>query len=110
MDILEGNKLIGVFLGAERIDDDEDNFPDGYYWQPNTWEKPLSLPYLAEDWEFHSNWNWIMPVISRIKNMECDEYTLIDNIDYALTNVDIYHAFVSVVEYVEWYSKQKESN
>ena len=56
MDILEGNKLIGATLfGAEYIDDDEDNFPDGYYWQHNVWEKPLKLPYLAEDWEFHSN-------------------------------------------------------
>ena len=64
MDILEGNKLIGTTLfGAECIDDDEDNFPDGYYWQHNAWEKPLKLPYLAEDWEFHSNWNWTMPMI-----------------------------------------------
>ena len=64
MDILEGNKLIGTTLfGAEYIDDDPIAYPGGYYWQPNRHYDEVDLPYDVKDWEFHCDWNWIMPTI-----------------------------------------------
>ncbi len=141
MDILEGNKLIGTTLfGAEYIDDDPIAYPGGYYWQPNKFDEDFDLPYSAWDWEFHSDWNWLMNVVDKIGKLEnfiypdgMFKYLVKFNIEIGNNSVEIYGTYeelgdksiphievykgvlieniwIACVEFIEWYNKQKESN
>ena len=55
----------------------------------------------------NNDWNQLMQVIDSIKCVECEEYTLLDNIDYALTTIDIEATWLSAIEFLKWYNEQK---
>lgn len=95
--ILEGNKLIAIFMGRcgkrnKRL-----------YW--------VNIPGVewvyVEDMKFHSSWDWLMPVVEKILNIcqENDEmekyYTITDAIP------DIESVWLACVEFVKWYNEQK---
>jgi hypothetical protein len=64
--ILEGNKLIGVFDGATFVNDAPEEYPNGYY----IGELDEMLP---ENWNYHVSWDWLMPVIEKICKTEIIE-------------------------------------
>jgi len=56
---IEKQIKIGLWLGAEFVNDAQDDFPDGYYMMPYR-EDGFDLPYYAKDWEFDFNIDWQM--------------------------------------------------
>lgn len=57
-EILEGNKLIAVFMG--------DYFDTGL--EPSYYIR-YNKEYKLEDSQFHCSWDWIMPVVDKINGM-----------------------------------------
>lgn len=66
-EILEGNILIGEFLGMIWINDDVVSYPNGYWLCTN--EEDTDIPLEVKDWEFHFDWCWLMPVVERISKL-----------------------------------------
>lgn len=67
-EIIEGNRLIAEFLGSKFINDAPEDYPNGYYYQPEEMEGdcPTGIP---EDWCFESSWDWLMPVVEQIESL-----------------------------------------
>ena len=98
-EIIEGNRLIGIFLGMEYVNDAPSDYPEGYYVSEDN-ELAYYLPYSIEDWEFYLSWDWLMPVIERISN-QCEEPEELDNLKYALLTNNIDEAYKFVVDYIK---------
>ena len=95
--IIEGNKDIAEFMGVLRYRPDADFIE-------------LNESDLCEliDAEYHSSWNWLMPVVKRILIIasEMDEmeryHVVIDNMP------DVQAVWLAVVEFIKWYNANKE--
>ena len=73
MNTIEGNKLIAEFMGGKKF-----YFTDEL---DETWEgiKINNSPYPFHKLEYHSSWNWLMPVVEKIARLKLkyeneDEY------------------------------------
>jgi len=68
-EIIEGNRLIAEFLGSKFINDAPEDYPNGYYYQPEEIEGdcPTGIP---EDWCFESSWDWLMSVVEKIESLD----------------------------------------
>lgn len=97
-EIIEGNRLIAEFLGSKFINDAPEDYPNGYYYQPEEIEGdcPTGIP---EDWGFESSWDWLMPCIGKISNV-CEEPEELDGLKYALLTNNIEEAWKFVVNYL----------
>ena len=91
----EANKLIAEFMGS--------NLNGLESWQ------------YEEELQYHTSWDWLMPVITRVKNIDPDwmdqeAHHIIDDIDDALTCCwgmeDVYRY---TVEAIMNYNEYKES-
>ena len=106
--ILKGNKLIAEFMDIEY-----DSADETYHF--DNWRG-------IEHLEYHTSWNWLMPVVEKIENitggmligrMFCEiEYQ--DPIKRDLhfkvriaSGVKINAVHGAVVEFIEWYNQQK---
>jgi len=66
---IEGNTLIGIYLGAEFINDAPDEYPNGYYINGSFDD------ILPEHWEFNCLMDWLYPVYQKITTfMDSEEY------------------------------------
>lgn len=107
-EIIEGNKLIAEFMGYK------EGFPhkiDRYGYEQTVEGYRIDYDDVAiEDLEFHSDWNWLMPVIRKIigycineseKAFLSNEYTsILETIPLAI----IEDSFKVVVEFIKWYN------
>ena len=131
-EILEGNKLIAIFIGAEFVNDAPDDYPKGYYYLTS---EEFDLPYAAEDFNFHASWDWLMPVVEKIENQ-----TLQCNRDYYFSmgsviggkyqcyieksapgmskpmymkgykaDTFIQAVYISIVKFIKWYNENKKT-
>ena len=56
------NELIAEFMGAEFVNDDLDNFPNGYY---------INHREMLPSWfDYDNSWDWLMPVVEKIRTLE----------------------------------------
>lgn len=63
---------------------------------------------LIEDAEFHSSWNWLMPVVAKIGNLTANKNSrLWDNVTLGLIAVDIKLIYKAVIEYIKWYNNER---
>lgn len=67
-EILEGNKIIAEFMGViyHPPTRTEDYYYMGGY---KEWEYPDGTFYQTDDLEYHTSWDWLMPVVEKIENM-----------------------------------------
>ena len=123
-EILEGNKLIAEFIGfVLNYIDEEKTMP---YYIHN--EKYLSNPpstillYKGEELQFHSSWDWLMPVVEKIESINItDENYYAVNIRYDECCIEscaddywIAHSlpnqskltstYKATVEFIKWYN------
>ena len=127
--ILEGNRLIGLFLGMEHVNDAPLIYPGGYYVSEDTNE--LDLPRFVEQWEFHTSWDWLMPVLKKInfeynitianiadENIQYCE--IISNIHDDLLQITwvesridkaelIEVVYAAVINFIKWYNTEKDA-
>lgn len=102
----EGNKLIAEFLGAkchkgigELKKHTYAKFPD------NSDECGMTLN--IEKLKYHYSWDWLMPVVKRIRlGLGGDSYWF-DHFNEALDSVDIEKIWMATVGFIKWNNEQK---
>jgi len=121
MNTQENNKLIAEFMGFQKTNigwyDSEEIMP------------PLSNTYDSNTFDehelaFHKSWDWLMPVVEKIEDIECKE-TSTELIGYHLYDVEIrqnvttihrtnieetlgdklFNTYNAVVEFINQYNK-----
>lgn len=110
MDTLESNKLIAVFDGAENLANE------------NEWYRlPNKAAVRAKELEYHTDWDWLMPVVEKIEAIELDNFTckfdIINRNEVEIsagdtpvfysgfnTNSKLTSVWVGVVNFIQWYN------
>src|SRR5690606_36071729 len=66
--VVSGSALIAEFLGSKFINDAPEDYPNGYYYQPEgvEYDCPTGEP---DEWSFNSSWDWLMPVVDKIESL-----------------------------------------
>jgi len=82
----ENNKLIAEFMGWGKNND--------YLFPPNDESMHTIDAWKAEDIPYHKSWDWLMPVIHKIKENDLD----FDVLEIGLPIDDVYQ---SVVEFIK---------
>ena len=105
----ENNKIIAEFMGVKPrlISPDVYGYSDSPFFSciHDTPEKVIES--ISKYAKYHSDWNWLMPVIAkcRIESNEEDSYW--EAIYYSLADLDIDNVYTAVVSFIEWYNANK---
>lgn len=67
-----------------------------------------SYSYASHELEYHSSWDWLMPVVEKIKLLTSTQNEYYGRIINALFTVDINNVYKAVVEFIKWYNQQKQ--
>ncbi len=103
METIENNKLIAEFMGVKTITIDElkstlkQNRENGFIHTPQA--------HVVDDLKYHTEWNWLMPVIGKISDF-CEEPQELDSLKYSLLSADIKTAYYQVVEFIKEFNNQ----
>jgi hypothetical protein len=63
---LSTNIMMGIYLGMEYVNDDP-YLPKGYFIDSGNRDDLMWIDSdYPEDWQFHENWNWLVPLIQKI--------------------------------------------
>ena len=97
----ENNRLIAEFMGYTLNENDE--YPIEYITVQGHWDT-CSI----QDLNYHKSWDWLMKVVEKIEN-----FNFVDNIFWVSVcrrymGAPIEVMFESVVEFINFYNKQKE--
>lgn len=116
-EIIEENVEIAKFMNAEFRSWKDNKL--AYY----RFEFPINGTYAfhKQDLKYHSSWDWLMPVVAKIKNMKHDPKecfmgtTLERHIEFSnVTELPIYTpiatVFQAVVSFIQWYQNQILNN
>tara|TARA_R110000824_G_scaffold244397_6_gene433188 strand:+ start:1848 stop:2228 length:381 start_codon:yes stop_codon:yes gene_type:complete len=72
---MEENKLIAEFMGFPKQQDAVDDRTIAYYvgesilWTDNTDNENEYDVFHPDDMQFHTSWNWLMPVVDKIESL-----------------------------------------
>ena len=104
-EIIEGNKLIAEFMGVD---------VDSY----TSYAEELRKCYSESDLEYHSSWDWLMPVVDKLMSTkQCDMIIHAKNlvvISYGGKTFSYYemslieNVWIAVVEFIKWYNSQNK--
>jgi len=99
----KNNKLIAEFMEAKQYDK-EDNYI--YFDETNNMfsNDTISIKNL----KFHSDWNWLIPVIEKCRESQIfGSERLINNIYRRLLKLDLLATYENVVDFIQWNNQQK---
>ncbi len=123
--IIEGNKLIAEFMGAECLSPKTkfSYFDFGNDWSENEgiFQQKIHIRML----KYHSSWDWLMPVVEKVRDKNCivsiwfnrqlnTNNTTIANFedgwkkDINISGVGIESTYKSVIEFIKWHNNQKK--
>jgi hypothetical protein len=89
-EILEGNRLIAEFMEVDRF-------------EAGSWQLYIQMT----NGSYHSSWDWLMPVIIKIRELLCEaEFTNRLGYDLHYTQ-DIKKIWNSCVLFIKWYNQNK---
>ena len=91
---IKNNRLIAEFWGMELGDDKTMYYDDAENLHPPT---PIN------ELKFHSSWDWLMPVVVKIKGMNIEDEEMFNEIDFYVTS-SIENLYSAVVRFIEWYN------
>lgn len=120
----ENNRLIAEFMGYKLVDKEWDLYetPECMYDIRDT-SGDLNMKPAGSEMCFHSSWDWLMPVVEKIRINELVENFNInitcDAIIEGLNGLDIHVyagqydttlmvTYQAVIQFIEWYNEQKE--
>ena len=86
---MNNNKLIAEFMGLET--------PDGCYFEHLTKEGNRELTHHIL-LQYHTSWDWLMPVVDKIENGGLDPHELIDKALYNREIEDLHDACVTLIK------------
>ena len=105
---LSGNKLIAKFEYGdlcENLDSDDDCLvrdDDTNY-----------IDFYVSDARYHDSWDWLMPVIKKIRSIHNEEFTFAEYDDATAIikyinpyDYDIDFVFENVVKFIKWYNER----
>lgn len=123
-EILEGNKLIADFMGL--VYEPETEIYDSSSQDPPYTRKERWLGFASgivtpvyETLQYNSSWDWLMPVIRKMKSMQHDpnEMFMGTTLDRAMQFANVLERpiyapinviWLRVVEFIKWYNNQKK--
>lgn len=112
---MENNGLIAKFMGQKKNKNgkyDIPKHPYEYHWMGNSYD------YFPENMRYDQSWDWLMPVVKKIKDIaeefEYDtfNYSAFESIfDIDMTcsdfmNNNIEGIYERCTEFIEWYNKE----
>ncbi len=104
MNTQENNRLIAEFMNLDMYPP-HDDYPLLYDCslidQDPQW-------YALEEFQYHTSWDWLMPVIEEIDHLEYESERL-DKINQALVTKVIEDVYNAVVEFIKWYNQNKQT-
>ena len=120
-DIIKGNKLIAEFIGFKRLNPDN-SFRLHQWWDINTGKKQHIFKGCDHSLEFHTSWDWLMPVIQKIEKTGefsvtifkgcCDIHysSSLDKYDFEPIEKGggqpkILSTYQAIIEFINWYNK-----
>jgi hypothetical protein len=66
--------------------------------------KKVAYTYGYIKW-YETEWNWLIPVVQKIKSLNLEDKSATDKIDFYLTGVNKKETFNSCVEFIKWYNE-----
>jgi hypothetical protein len=103
----ENNILIADFIGLE-LEENHDGTIEVYAIETTRDIANSQVDfYEAHELLYHFSWDWLIPVIAHIKNLNLEEPSETYRIDFYLTGCNIEYTYEAVVEFIKWY---KENN
>jgi hypothetical protein len=114
MNTAENNKLIAEFMGYKLFGGNKyciDAHPQKRFVHKGLLNE--SVDFTPEQMQFHTSWEWLMPVVRKIVELSCNdnddaflsnEYTNILEIIPLAIREDSYKV---VVEFIKWYNENK---
>ena len=110
----ENNRLIAEFMGFQTQTDAVDDRVLAYYIgdvinADNSENENEENVFHPDDMKFHTSWDWLMPVVSKITNQEkyiglMHRENIMDTVPYGM--IDDTYSYV--VGFIEWYNKQNK--
>ena len=101
VEIEKNNKLIAEFMGLSMYTEDKvliSSYQDGQ-------------PQQVQTAEYNTSWEWLMPVIHKIKNdipMEFLRSNEMKRVNNHLLTIHIEWTYTAVVAFLEWYNKENK--
>jgi hypothetical protein len=109
-EIIEGNKLIAVFMGNER-NRDSNSKARFKHWAIEGWGW-----FDDNDLRYHTSWEWLMPVVDRIidlhhksKGTALGKSTEFDNVLSQPIWTPKTELYKAVVRFIQWLNQQAPS-
>lgn len=102
--VLEKNKLIAFFMGADKADEDE-----SFVWLPKFNGKRGKVSCHVNDLKYNASWNWLMPVVEKINKLVLTKQ---EQFDYLLfirryvADADIEKAYPHIIRLIEYYNQK----
>ena len=100
---MNNNKLIAEFMGLE-IHESKHKYITTYYVTIDGVSTDL------QDLQYHTSWDWLMPVVQKIDNMFGDDNQVddaINRVHNAVLSFDIDNTYQAVVEFINEHNQNK---
>ena len=95
MENLENNKLIADFMGLKPNRHNQDPL------HPTDFAEYGGKFIKYSDMEYHTSWDWLMPVVEKCRNESNAEDNHWETIYYSLEGCDIDVTYQAVIEFIE---------
>ena len=100
--IKEKNVMIAEFMGYKWLDDDK-------MWKSGEYPR---CRYMDGYLEYHTSWEWLMPVVKKCKNLlsnpkDANDIYILRDLEETVFSCEINIAYDGVVKFINWYNKQK---
>tara|TARA_R110002020_G_scaffold70385_7_gene182657 strand:+ start:3045 stop:3365 length:321 start_codon:yes stop_codon:yes gene_type:complete len=104
----ENNKLIAEFMGYKFYN----NLPQqrNGYQLPKDKGTAIYLAYSTSELQYHTSWDWLMPVVEKIDDMFGEDDSVdngINRVHNAVLTFDINQVYGHVVDFINEYNKNK---
>jgi hypothetical protein len=121
--LVKNNKLIAEFMGEFNVHDTNGHWECnncGYQWSAMMGDDEVPqihvdcLPDLLTNTEYHSSWDWLMPVVEKCRR-DFDNYNWFDYvlqhefvmIITSVLSINIESTYSAVVEFIKRYNEKK---
>ena len=101
------NKLIAEFMGYKPNTPEDDryfNMPDRYHHYDGL-NYQISNTCTPDSMQFHSSWDWLMPVVEKIYQTGISG-GMMDDYQAALASADIGRVYAEVVKFIKWFNNR----
>lgn len=96
---MNNNKLIAEFMGCTHPFNDIHDA---------TLYKVEQGVFELDELEYHTSWDWLMPVVEKIEDYLSDNVGKVGYFDDGLTSNDIEVRYQAVVEFIKQYSDEQQ--